>query len=75
MNEKWDEIQGKLNLVRVSGECELSEFETPRGSALQVKVKKPVKLIVQTTFAEKLKQKGAWPSKTSFLTVFFNGRL
>ena len=39
MNEKWDEIQGKLNLVRVSGECELSEFETPRGSALQVKVK------------------------------------
>ena len=39
MNEKWDEIQGKLNLVRVGGECELSEFETPRGSALQVKVK------------------------------------
>ena len=27
MNEKWDEIQGKLDLVRVSGECELSEFE------------------------------------------------
>ena len=32
MNEKWDEIQGKLDLVRVSGgggggEWELSEFE------------------------------------------------
>ena len=27
MTEKWDEIQGKLNLVRVGGECELSEFE------------------------------------------------
>ena len=39
MNEKWDDIQGKLNLVRVGGECELFEFETPRGSALQVKVK------------------------------------
>ena len=27
MNEKWDEIQGKLDLVRVSGECELSDFD------------------------------------------------
>ena len=27
MNEKWDEIQGKLDLVRESAECELSEFE------------------------------------------------
>ena len=63
MNEKWDEIQGKLDLVRVSGgggggsASYLSSRY--RGSALQVKVKKPVKLIVQTTFAEKLKQKGA----------------
>ena len=27
MNEKWDEIQGKLDLVRVSREFEISEFE------------------------------------------------
>ena len=27
MNEKWDEIQGKLDLVRVSGEFEISEFD------------------------------------------------
>ena len=27
MNEKWDEMQGKLDLVRVSGEFELSEPE------------------------------------------------
>ena len=27
MNEKWDEFQGKLDLVRVSGEFELSQFE------------------------------------------------
>ena len=25
--EKWVEIQGKLDFVRVGGECELSEFE------------------------------------------------
>ena len=27
MNEKWDEIQRKLDLVRVSGEFKISEFE------------------------------------------------
>ena len=27
MTGKWDEIQGKLDLVRVSGELKLSEFE------------------------------------------------
>ena len=27
MNEKWGEIQGKLDLARVRGEFELSEFE------------------------------------------------
>ena len=27
MTEKWDEIQGKWNLVWVSEELELSEFE------------------------------------------------
>ena len=27
MNEKWDEIQGKLDLVRVSREFGISEFE------------------------------------------------
>ena len=58
MNEKWDDIQGKLNLVRVSGECELSEFEI-QGFCSTSEGKKPVELIVQTTFAEKLKQKGA----------------
>ena len=30
MNEKWDEIRGKLDLVRVRGEFELSEFEISR---------------------------------------------
>ena len=54
MNEKWDEFQGKLDLVRVSGEFELSEFEisgfysTNKGKTI------PVKLIVQTSFAEKI---------------------
>ena len=52
MNEKWDEFQGKLDL---SGYPSLRY----RGSTLQMKAKKPVKLIVQTSFAEKLKQKGA----------------
>ena len=28
--EKWDQIQGKLNLVRVSGEVELTELELAR---------------------------------------------
>ena len=27
MTDKWGEIQGKSDLVRVSGEFELSEFE------------------------------------------------
>ena len=27
MNEKWDEFQEKLDLVRVSGDFELSQFE------------------------------------------------
>ena len=27
MTDKWDEIQGKSDLVRVSGDFELSEFE------------------------------------------------
>ena len=27
LNEKWDEFQEKLDLVRVSGEFELSQFE------------------------------------------------
>ena len=27
MTEKWGEIQGKLDLVRVTGEFELSELE------------------------------------------------
>ena len=60
MNEKWDEIQGKLDLVRVRGEFELSELEISKFySTNKIKKKKNVKLIVQTSFAEKLKQKGA----------------
>ena len=27
MTERWGEIQGKLDLLRVSGELKLSEFE------------------------------------------------
>ena len=30
MTEKWGEFQGKLDLVRVGGEVEFSEFELPR---------------------------------------------
>ena len=30
MNEKWDEIQGKLDLPRDRGEFKLSEFEISR---------------------------------------------
>ena len=58
MNEKWDEIQEKLDLVRVSGEFELSEFEIS-GFYSTNECKKPVKLIVQTSFAENFKQKEA----------------
>ena len=58
MNEKWDEIQGKLDLVRVSGEFELSEFEIS-GFYSTNECKKLVKLIVQTSFAENVKQKEA----------------
>ena len=29
MTEKWGQIQGKWDLVQVSGEFELSEFELP----------------------------------------------
>ena len=45
MNEKWDEIQGKLNLVRVGGGGGRGRGSASypssryRGSALQVKVK------------------------------------
>ena len=58
MNEKWDEIQGKLDLVRVSGGFELFDFEIS-GFYYTNKCKQPVKLIVQISFAEKLKQKEA----------------
>ena len=61
MNEKWDEIQGKLDF--------LSEFEISGFYATNKGKKKTVKLIVQTSFAEKLKQKGARPSKTSFVQL------
>ena len=62
MNEKWDDIQGKLNLVRVSGGgggVRVIRVRDSQGFCSTSKGKKPVKLIVQTTFAEKLKQKGA----------------
>ena len=58
MNEKWDEIQGKLDLVRVSREFELSEFGIS-GIYSTNKCKKPVKLILQTSFAENFKAKEA----------------
>ena len=44
---------GKLDLVRVSGEFELSEFEISGFYSTNKGKKKPVKLIVQTSFAEK----------------------
>ena len=52
MNEKWDKFQGKMNLVRVSKEFELSEFEISGFySTNKGKKKKPVNLIVQPSFA------------------------
>ena len=53
MNEKWDEFQGKVELVRVSGEFELSEFEISGFYSTNKGKTDPVKLIVQTSFAEK----------------------
>ena len=53
MNEKWDEFQGKLELVRVSGEFELSEFEISGFYSTNKGKTDPVKLIVQKSFAEK----------------------
>ena len=54
MNEKWAEFQGKLKLVRVSGEFELSQFEISGFYSTNKGKTKPVKLIVQTSFAEKI---------------------
>ena len=62
MNEKWDEIQGKLDLPRDRGEFKLSEFEISRfysTNKSKKKKKKTVKLIMQTSFAEKFKLKKA----------------
>ena len=59
MNEKWDEFQGKLELVRVSGEFELSEFEISGFYSTNKGKTDPVKLIVQTSFAEKNIAKGS----------------
>ena len=54
MNGKWAEFQEKLELVRVSGEFELSEFEILGFYSTNKGKTKPVKLIVQTSFAEKI---------------------
>ena len=64
MNEKWDEIQGKLDLPRDRGEFKLSEFEISRfystnKSKKKKKKKKKVKKIMQTSFEEKFKLKKA----------------
>ena len=61
MNEKWDEIQGKLYLPRDRGKFKLSEFEISRfySTNKSKKKKKTVKLIMQTSFAEKFKLKKA----------------
>ena len=61
MNEKWDEIQGKLDLPRDRGEFKLSELEISRfySTNKSKKKKKTVKLILQTSFAEKFKLKKA----------------
>ena len=68
MNEKLDEIQGKLDLVRVSREFEISEFEISGFYLFYfiyfichtiITKKKTVKIIVQAPFAENLKQREA----------------
>ena len=45
-------MQGKLDLVRVSGEFELSELEISGFYSTNKGEKKPVKLILQSSFAE-----------------------
>ena len=52
MNEKWDEFQGKLDLVRGSGKFELSAFEIS-GSTLQIKVKKACEVNRANIFCRK----------------------
>ena len=59
MNEKWAEFQGKLELVRVCEEFELSEFEISGFYSTNKGKTKPVKLIVQTSFAEKIIAEGS----------------
>ena len=59
MNEKWAEFQGKLELVRFSGEFELSEFKISGFYSTNKGKTKPVKLIVQTSFGEKIIAKGS----------------
>ena len=59
MNEKSAEFQGKLELVRVSGEFELSEFEILGFYSTNKGKTKPVKLIMQTSFAERIIAEGS----------------
>ena len=58
MNEKWDEIQGKLNLVRVGGECELSEFEI-QGFCSTSEGKKTCEVNRANNFCRKIKAEGS----------------
>ena len=48
-----------MELVRVSGEFELSEFEISGFYSTNKGKTKPVKLIVQTSFAEKIIAEGS----------------
>ena len=59
MNEKWAEFQGKMELVGISGEFELSEFEIPGFYSTNKGKTKSVKLIAQTSFAEKIIAEGS----------------
>ena len=66
MNEKWGEIQGKLDLARVRGEFELSEFEISRFYSTNKSLKKKKSEInCANIFCWKIKAED----------LFFNGRL
>ena len=51
MNEKWDEIQGKLDLPRDRGEFKLSEFEISRFYSTNKSKKKKKKKNSETNLA------------------------
>ena len=71
MNEKWDKIQGKFDLVRVSGEFELSDSRY-RGSSLHEKIKvkkKNCEVNRADIFCRRIRAEGSVTFQNIFLSV------